>query len=96
MNLTTLTSFPARSDDAEKFSGKADRLDKLRRTRRSLSQRLRNTNKEAVEMKDERVRYGEALMFSDYVKAIYPLLKDVTLSPDISKKMCDGRVVALI
>ncbi|KAG5400716.1 hypothetical protein IGI04_015323 [Brassica rapa subsp. trilocularis] len=38
--------FPARSDDAEKFSGKADRLDKLRRTRRSLSQRLINTNKE--------------------------------------------------
>ncbi|KAH0923630.1 hypothetical protein HID58_023648 [Brassica napus] len=51
---------------------------------------------EAVKMNDEfvelrkRVRYGEALMFSDYVKAIYPLLKDVALSPDINR-LCNLR-----
>ncbi|KAL0722691.1 hypothetical protein Bca4012_037290 [Brassica carinata] len=43
--MTTLTSFPARSDIGDEFSGKADRLYKLRRTRRSFSRLLRNANK---------------------------------------------------
>ncbi|WZY76688.1 hypothetical protein YC2023_023072 [Brassica napus] len=47
-----MTSFPARSNDDE-FSDEGDRLYKLRRTRRSLSLRLRNANKEAVEMEHE-------------------------------------------
>ncbi|KAH0891052.1 hypothetical protein HID58_053481, partial [Brassica napus] len=101
------TSFPARSNDDE-FSDKADRLYKLRQTRRSLS--LRNYKGDVVEnmcgdmhikyltllkartiLVDGALREGEPLiplpsfeiMSTERVEAIYPLLKDVALSPDM-------------
>ncbi|KAG5399933.1 hypothetical protein IGI04_014540 [Brassica rapa subsp. trilocularis] len=128
------TSFPARSNEDE-FSDEADRLYKLRRTRRSLSLHLRNANKDlkdAVEnicgdmhikyltflrhllirmlshpraqtiLVDGAFREGEPLIplpsfkilvlltFSSpstgvkRVETVYPLLKDVALSPDMS------------